>query len=114
MVVCKLSGHVQYLIKPSILKFRIFELESLFISCEFDIPDVIAVHAFCHIELKNHYQVNSAIKHTIQSLLKTFSTKRFFHMFQLKYFKSECRAVARALIGGLNIHIFVLCPTNFF
>ena len=24
------------------------------------------------------------------------------------------RAVARALIGGLNIHIFVLCPTNFF
>ena len=25
-----------------------------------------------------------------------------------------CRAVARALIGGLNIHIFVLCPTNFF
>ena len=23
-------------------------------------------------------------------------------------------AVARALIGGLNIHIFVLCPTNFF
>ena len=23
------------------------------------------------------------------------------------------RAVARALIGGLNIHIFALCPTNF-
>ena len=26
----------------------------------------------------------------------------------------KTRAVARALIGGLNIHIFVLCPTNFF
>ncbi len=25
-----------------------------------------------------------------------------------------CRAVARALIGGVYIHIFVLCPTNFF
>ncbi len=24
------------------------------------------------------------------------------------------RAVARALIGGVYIHIFVLCPTNFF
>ena len=24
------------------------------------------------------------------------------------------RAVARALIGGLNIHIFMLCPINFF
>ena len=24
------------------------------------------------------------------------------------------RAVARALIGGLNIHVVVLCPTNFF
>ena len=24
------------------------------------------------------------------------------------------RAVTRALIGGLNIHIFMLCPTNFF
>ena len=24
------------------------------------------------------------------------------------------RAVARALIGGLNIHMFVLCPINFF
>ena len=27
---------------------------------------------------------------------------------------NKMRAVARALIGGLNIHIFVLCPTNFF
>ena len=24
------------------------------------------------------------------------------------------RAVARALIGGLNIHIFMLCPIDFF
>ena len=36
----------------------------------------------------------------------------FFAFLVLSIFIS--RAVARALIGGLNIHIFVLCPTNFF
>ena len=32
-----------------------------------------------------------------------------------EYMNMAARAVARALIGGgVNIHIFVLCPTNFF
>ena len=36
-------------------------------------------------------------------------------LLQCFYYKwGHFRAVARALIGGLNIHIFVLCPTNFF
>ena len=38
------------------------------------------------------------------------STVTFSHLVR------SCRAVARALIGGggVYIHIFVLCPTNFF
>jgi hypothetical protein len=29
-------------------------------------------------------------------------------------FNNKVRGVTRALIGGVHIHIFVFCPTNFF
>ena len=45
----KLSKHVQQLVKL-ILKFTIFKLESLFTSCEFNIPGFIALYA----SSKNH------------------------------------------------------------
>ena len=54
----KLSKHVHYLIKP--ISRSSFELKSLFISCEFNIPGVIAFCAFLG-QLKNHYAVDSAI-----------------------------------------------------
>ena len=41
----KLSKRVQQVAKP-ISKFSIFELKSLFISCESDIPGVIAFYTF--------------------------------------------------------------------
>ena len=38
-----------------------------------------------------------------------------FSAFKLDFHSIMIRAVARALIeGGMYIHIFVLCPTNFF
>ena len=55
----KLSKRVQQLVKP-ILKFSIFELKSLFISCKFNIPGVIAFYAFLR-QLKNHNPVDSVI-----------------------------------------------------
>ena len=44
-----------------ILKFNIVELRSLFITCEFNIPEVIADYAFLW-QLKNHYLVDTAIQ----------------------------------------------------
>ena len=43
VTVSKLSKQVQKLAKL-IFKFSIFELKSLFVSCEFNIPGVIAIH----------------------------------------------------------------------
>ena len=58
IIFLKLSKHVQQL-AIRILKFSIFELKSLFISCEFIIPGVIAFYALLR-QLKNHYSLNGA------------------------------------------------------
>ena len=47
-----MSGWLRYWVKP-ILKFSISKLESVFISCEFNIPGVIAFYAFLRQLKKN-------------------------------------------------------------
>ena len=55
-IVCKVNNflNVFRIVKP-ILNFGIFELNSLFICCELNIPGVIAFYAFPQY-LKNHYR----------------------------------------------------------
>ena len=62
--ILKLSKHVPYMAKP-ILKFNIFELETLLISCELDIPGVIALHGFLmkkSLSGGKHYHTTSFVQ----------------------------------------------------
>ena len=58
------------------------------------------------------------LRHVNQYLVKSVFSKYEdlpHHPCSWQSYKPTSRAVARALIGGgVNIHIFVLCPTNFF
>ena len=78
--ILKLSKHVQYMAKP-ILKFNIFELETLLISCELDIPGVIALHGFL---MKNHYPVENTITQHLSYKIKIFKIS-FVHFPQTKF-----------------------------